>query len=88
MLNHPTYDKLTRLKLFGMARAFAEQSGLDLDHLGFDERLGLLIDMKPRNAMARPWRCACNAPSSNECCCEDIDYRMRAALISPCSSAF
>lgn len=44
MLHHPTHDKLTRLKLFGMARAFAEQSGLDLDHLGFDERLGLLVD--------------------------------------------
>jgi hypothetical protein len=43
MLNHPTYDKLTRLKLFGMARAFAEQSALDLDHLGFEERLSLPI---------------------------------------------
>lgn len=44
MLHHPTHDKLTRLKLFGMARALAEQNGLDLDHLGFDERLGLLVD--------------------------------------------
>lgn len=44
MLHHPTHDKLTRLKLFGMARALAEQSALDLDHLGFDERLGLLVD--------------------------------------------
>ena len=45
MLHHPTYDKLTRLKLFGMARAFAGQSALDLDHLGFDERLGLLVSV-------------------------------------------
>lgn len=44
MLNHSTYDKLTRLTLFGMARAFAEQSALDLDYLGFEERLGLLIE--------------------------------------------
>jgi len=44
MLHHPTHDKLTRLKLFGMARALAEQNGLDLAHLGFDERLGLLVD--------------------------------------------
>ena len=44
MLNHPTYDKLTSLKLFGLARAFAEQSALDLDHIGFDERLGLLVE--------------------------------------------
>lgn len=41
MLNDPTYDKRTRVKLFGIARAFAEQSALDLDHLGFEERLGL-----------------------------------------------
>lgn len=39
MLNHPTYDKLTHLKLFGMARAFAEQSALHLDTL--DSRSGL-----------------------------------------------
>lgn len=44
MLNHPTYDKLTRLKLYGMARALQEQSELDLEHLGFEERLGLLVD--------------------------------------------
>lgn len=44
MLHHPTHDKLARLKLFGMARALVEQSSLDLGHLGFDERLGLLVD--------------------------------------------
>lgn len=27
-----------------MARPLAEQSALDLDHLGFEERLGLLVD--------------------------------------------
>lgn len=44
MLKHPTYDKLTRPKLFGMAGTFAEQSALDLDHLRFEERLGLLVE--------------------------------------------
>ena len=44
MLNHPTHEKLNQLKLFGMARALTEQSALDLEHLGFEERLGLLID--------------------------------------------
>ena len=44
MLHHPTDDKLTRLKLFGMARAFAEQRALDLDHLGFEKWLGLLVE--------------------------------------------
>lgn len=44
MLNHPTHEKLNQLKLFGMARALTEQGAHDLDHLGFEERLGLLID--------------------------------------------
>lgn len=42
--NHLTYDKLTHLKLFGMARAFAEQSALDLEQLGFEKRFGLLVE--------------------------------------------
>ena len=43
-MNHPAYDKLTRLKLFGTARAFAEERALDLGHLGFEESFGLLVE--------------------------------------------
>ncbi|WP_426175030.1 hypothetical protein [Massilia sp. TWR1-2-2] len=43
-ITQPTTDKLTRPKLFGVARAFAEQSVLDPEHLGFEERLGLLVE--------------------------------------------
>ncbi|MGX9773144.1 hypothetical protein ACWYXN_06485 [Janthinobacterium aestuarii] len=43
-MNHPAYNKLPHLKLFGMARAFAEQSALDLEHLGIEEQLGLLVE--------------------------------------------
>lgn len=45
MLNHPTHDILTRLRLHGMARALAEQARLpDIETLTFEERLGLLLD--------------------------------------------
>lgn len=54
MLHHPTYGKLKRLKLFGTARAFAEDSALDPVHLGFEERLGLLVkhEMSEHDGMA------------------------------------
>lgn len=81
MLNHPTYDKLTRLKLFGMARAFAEQSALDLDHLGFDERLGLLIDHEAteRDGKALALRLQ-RAKLKPNTAAEDIDYRHSRGL--------
>lgn len=44
MLNHPTHDKLIQLKLYGMARTLTEQNALNLTHLTFEERLGLLVD--------------------------------------------
>lgn len=45
MLLHPTIDKLRSLKLTGMITALQEmqQTGL-ADSLGFEERLGLLVD--------------------------------------------
>lgn len=81
MLNHPTYDKLTRLKLFGMARAFAEQSSLDLDHLGFDERLGLLVDHEAteRDGKALALRLQ-RARLKPNAAAEDIDYRHARGL--------
>ena len=45
MLNHPTHDQLNQLRLFGMARALAEQQALpDIAQLAFEERLGLLVE--------------------------------------------
>lgn len=84
MLNHPTYDKLTRLKLFGMARAFAEQSGLDLEHLGFDERLGLLVDHETteRDGKALALRLQ-RAKLKPNTAAEDIDYRHARGLDKP-----
>jgi hypothetical protein len=45
MLQHPTVDKLHALRLPGMAAALAEQQSQDgIDRLGFEERLGLLVE--------------------------------------------
>jgi DNA replication protein DnaC len=81
VLNHPTYDKLTRLKLFGMARAFAEQSTLDLGHLGFDERLGLLVDHEAteRDGKALALRLQ-RAKLKPNTAAEDTDYRHARGL--------
>lgn len=45
MLNHPTLDKLNRLKCPGMATALTEQFNTpDFEAFAFEERLGLLVD--------------------------------------------
>jgi hypothetical protein len=44
MLVHPIIDKLSHLRFTGMMHALQEQIQLpDIDRLGFEERLGLLI---------------------------------------------
>ncbi len=77
MLNHPTHEHLTQLRLFGMARALAEQASLpDIDSLSFEERLGLLVDRERverqnRLAASRLRRARLKQPAV----AEDIDYR-------------
>ncbi|MCF6179220.1 MAG: IS21-like element helper ATPase IstB [Geopsychrobacter sp.] len=45
MLTHPTMEKLNTLKLTGMVKALIEQQQMaEVDSLGFEERLGLLVD--------------------------------------------
>lgn len=45
MLKHPTLDKLQALRLPGMLKALTEQQQMpDINSLGFEERLGLLVD--------------------------------------------
>ena len=81
MLNHPTYDKLTHLNLFGMARAFAEQSARDLDHLGFEERLGLLVEheVSERDGKALALRLQ-RAKLKPNTAAEDTDYHRARGL--------
>ncbi len=45
MLTHPTLEKLQQLRLSGMRQALEEQMHMpDIEALGFEERLGLLVD--------------------------------------------
>ena len=45
MLTHPTSEKLQALRLLGMVKALDEQRRMpEIQDLGFEERLGLLVD--------------------------------------------
>lgn len=78
MLNHPTLEKLQRLKFTGMATALAEQmNSTDIEALGFEERLGLLVDREltyrdNRRMTSRLRRAKLRHAAA---CIEDIDYR-------------
>lgn len=82
MMNHPTLDKLERLKFTGMARAFAEQlDTADIDALDFQARFALLVD---REWTERHNRQLTNrlrrAKLRHDACIEDIDYRTPRGL--------
>jgi len=82
MLNHPTLEKLTSMRLPGMVAALEEQiQTRDIEALSFDERLGLLVDremtVRHSSRMARRLKAA-KLPQN--ACVEDIDYRHRRGL--------
>lgn len=83
MLQHPTVDKLHALRLSGMAAALAEQQTQDgIDRLGFEERLGLLVERESserdsRQTAARLRRARLKVPDASP---EDIDYRTARGL--------
>jgi DNA replication protein DnaC len=82
MLKHPTLDKLHTLKFTGMAAALADQMhSPGIEELGFEERLGLLIDREitereNRNLSHRLRR----ARLKHQALLEDIDYRTPRGL--------
>jgi DNA replication protein DnaC len=77
MLNHPTHDTLTQLRLYGMAKALAEQALLpDIASLTFEERLGLLVDRERTDRQNRQTtRRLRQARLKQAAVAEDIDYR-------------
>ncbi|WP_454742400.1 ATP-binding protein [Cupriavidus necator] len=83
MLHHPTHDKLNKLRLFGMARALHDQGSLDLDHLGFEERLGLLADPEATERDRRRFACLLRAKLKPNTVAEDTDYRHARGLDKP-----
>ena len=82
MLIHPTLDKLTALKLGGMAQALTEQLEMhDLDGLSFEERLGLLVDREMTERYNRKLRLRLQkAHLRLTAVLEDIDYRRPRGL--------
>lgn len=83
MLNEPTTEKLTALRLHGMRAAWEEQhTQAQISALSFDERFGLLVEAehlyRDNLRLTRLLREAKLKLSS--ACVEDIDYSARRAL--------
>lgn len=82
MLTHPTTDKLNQLRLFGMARALAEQARIaEIGTLCFEERLGLLIDREMTERASRLTASRLRrARLKHSASAEDIDFRTPRGL--------
>lgn len=82
MLTVPTADKLRALKLYGMLKAFEEQTASsDYTDLSFEERIGLIIDReiteKENRRLSTRLR---QAKLRHQACMENIDYRQSRGL--------
>lgn len=82
MLLQPTLDNLSRMKLFGMARAFEEQLNQPaVQTLSFEERFGLLVDREWTYREDRHLKRRLKAAKLREpACLEEIDYRPKRGL--------
>jgi DNA replication protein DnaC len=82
MLNQPTLNGMQHLKLFGMLQAFEEQrQQASYQGLGFDERLGLLIDRECSYRQNRRLQGLLRqAQLKQAACLEDVDYRGNRGL--------
>jgi len=77
MLLHPTLEKLRTLRFTGMADGLDEQMQMDsLDDMGFEERLGVLLDREIAVRETRRLKTRLRkAKLRQESCIEDIDFR-------------
>ena len=82
MLTHPTLEKLQQLRLSGMRQALEEQLHMpDIATLGFEERLGLLVDREYTLRESRRLKARlAKAKLRQNACVEDIDYRAPRGL--------
>jgi len=83
MLTEPTLDKMKALKLDAMATAWQEQQkNAAMQKLGFDERLGLLVDAewlwRENRRLERTLKEA--KLRLSQACVEDIDYSSKREL--------
>jgi len=77
MLLHPTLEKLNTLRFTGMAAALDEQMRMNsLADMGFEERLGLLLDREIAVRETRRMQTRLRAAKlRQDGCIEDIDFR-------------
>lgn len=83
MLNEPTIEKLKRLRLPALAAAWTQQQrDPQYASLGFDERLGLLVDAevvaRDNNRISKTLRDA--KLRFSQACIEDLDFPARREL--------
>jgi DNA replication protein DnaC len=77
MLLHPTLEKLTTMRFSGMATALEEQMKMNgLEEMGFEERLGLLLDHELAVRETRRMKTRLSkAKLRQDGSIEDIDFR-------------
>jgi DNA replication protein DnaC len=77
MLIHPVIEKCQQLRLKSLAKMLKEQSSQSgIEHLSFEERLGLLIDVELTDRENRRLQTRLRkAKLRHEACIEDIDYK-------------
>ena len=82
MLTHPTLEKLRSLRLNGMLKALNEQQQMsDIGSLGFEERLGLLIDREMTERDNRRLETRLKKAKLRHCCCmQDLDFKAARGL--------
>jgi DNA replication protein DnaC len=85
MLTSPTFDKLRDLNLLGMSRAYQQQmERADYQALGFDDRLGMLVDTElQERENRRLHRYLKAARLRDQACVEDIDFHAPRGLSRP-----
>ena len=82
MLTHPTLEKLNTLKLTGMVKALTEQQQMaEVDSLGFEERLGLLVDREATERENRKLATRLKkAKLRQSASIEDLDFRKNRGM--------
>ena len=83
MLNEPTFERLITMRLRGLAEAWQQQQNdTEIGQLGFDERLGLLVDAewtdRHNKRLKRNLRQA--KLRLSQACIEDIEYSAKRRL--------
>jgi len=82
MLHHPTMEKLQTLRLAGMLKALSEQQQMpEINSLGFEERLGLLVDREVTERENRRLNTRLKkAKLRHSCCVEDLNFKASRGL--------